>query len=640
MSLLPATTSSVSLWFQRAALALCALALVSSCRSPRVAAPATSAPRDPTSYSEPWRVVLRHLALDLRVDFQARTLSGAATLELTWHDPTARTLVLDTRALTISKVWAEREGGRVELPFSLAPAEPLYGEKLTISLPDGAPQPARVRIEYSTSPEASGLQWMPPELTGGKRTPLMFSQSQAIHARSWVPLQDTPGVRFTYEATLTTPPEVMALMSADNDPAAVRDGSYRFSMPQSIPSYLLAIAAGDLVFRPLSSRAGVWAEPSVVERAAHEFADTERMIAAAEKLYGPYRWGRYDLLILPASFPFGGMENPRLTFLTPTVIVGDRSLVGLVAHELAHSWSGNLVTNSTWSDGWLNEGFTTYVQSRIVEELFGRDEADMDTAIGQRELRDELETLAPEDRVLALPPLVGKDPDEALSGVAYNKGQWFLMFLEQRFGRALFDPFLRRWFDSHAFQTADTGTFERFLARELMQQAPGKVTEAEVRTWLYERGIPALATPVVSTRFVAVERAVAEYLAGARRAEALGSGAWRTFEWVHFLLQLPRTLPVDKLAELDAALHLTATRNPEIAERWYPLAERSGYPAARPAMREFLIANGRRKLIRPLYEALASTPEGLAFARAVFAEARAGYHPITVAMVEQILAGK
>jgi aminopeptidase N len=625
--------------------ALAGALLVTSCRPPPPAAPVAQAIAvEPSSYAEPQHVVIKHLSLALRADFTARTLSGTATLELTWRNPQARELVLDTRGLTVFKAEAQdaqdaQDGGTwKDAPFELAPNDPIFGAKLTIRLPAQAPQAARVRLTYATSPQASGLQWMPPELTLGKKLPLMFSQSQAIHARSWVPLQDTPGVRFTYDAQLTTPPEVMALMSATNDPKAQRTGSYRFDMPQPIPSYLLAIAIGDLVFRPVSERAGVWSEPGMVERAARELEDTEKMIVTAEKLYGPYRWGRYDVLVLPPSFPFGGMENPRLTFATPTIVVGDKSLVSLIAHELAHSWSGNLVTNATWSDIWLNEGFTTYVESRIVEELYGRDVADMEKVIGQVALRDSMEQeIAPADQLLALPPLTGRDPGEASSDVAYVKGQWFLFFLEERFGRATFDAFLRRWFEAHAFATATSAQFEHFLQEELATKQPGKVTEQELRQWIHEPGIPASAVAAKSSRFDAVDAAAAEWLAGKRKAAELPVAGWGWQQWVRFLLQLPRTLPTERVAELDAAHRLTGVANPEIAERWYPLTVRSGYSAARSAIRPFLTSIGRRKLIRPIYTALAETADGFAFAQAVFAEAKAGYHPITVASIEELL---
>ena len=347
---------------------------------PAQAAQASARRHDESSWSEPDKVRIADLALDLKLDFDARQLSGTATYALQWADPKATQLVLDTRDLAIDKVEGEVDGAWTPLQFELAEADPVFGSKLTIQAPQ---RNARIRVTYATSPQASGLQWLEPSMTEGGKLPFMFSQSQAIHARSWVPLQDTPGVRFTYSAHVTTRPDVMVLMSADNDPAAVRDGDYSFTMPQPIPSYLLAIAAGDLVFKPISARSGVWAEPSMVDRAVKEFEDTEQMIVATEGLYGAYRWERYDMLVLPPSFPFGGMENPRLSFITPTVIVGDKSLVSLIAHELAHSWSGNLVTNASWKDIWLNEGFTTYVQGRIVEALYGEELAEMERQIDQ-----------------------------------------------------------------------------------------------------------------------------------------------------------------------------------------------------------------------------------------------------------------
>ena len=589
---------------------------------------------DPNSFAQPGKVRIEHIDLDLRVDMEAKVLRGSATYRLQWLDDRARELVLDTRAIDIRSVQGLDGKQWRDLPFKLDAEDPMFGSALRIRMQQQLPQ---VRIRYSTRPEASGLQWLAPEMTASGK-PFMFSQSQAIHARSWVPLQDTPGVRFTYDARIRTDPALMALMSADNDPAAVRDGDYRFSMPQKIPSYLLAIAVGDLAFKPISSRAGVWAEPSVLAAAAAEFADTEKMIQVAESLYGPYQWGRYDLLILPASFPFGGMENPRLSFITPTVIVGDKSLTSLIAHELAHSWSGNLVTNSSWKDIWLNEGFTSYVENRIVEAVYGKDQADMENVISQFGLSGEIQGLPAKDQLLVLAPLVGRDPDEALTDVAYIKGQWFLSFLEERFGRETFDAFLRHWFDTHAFTSTHSAEFERFLEVELLAKHPGKVSLGEIREWLYEPGIPSFAVPARSARFEAVDAKQAEWLAGKRPAADLGAGAWTTQERVRFLEKMPATLDVERMAELDAALALTGTANAEIAQRWYPLAVRSGYLPARPAIEVFLTKIGRRKLIMPTYEALAETEEGRAFAQQVFEKARPGYHPITVGSVEQVLA--
>ncbi|MGN6108494.1 MAG: M1 family metallopeptidase [Kofleriaceae bacterium] len=591
---------------------------------------------DEHSFSEPDVVRTRHLALDLRADFEARQLVGTATLDLAWLGKDRRKLVLDTRDLVIEKVEGRTgRGAWRTLRFELGAVDPHLGQPLVIALDQPCTQ---VRIAYRTQPQASGLQWLPAQITADGKHPFLFTQSQAIHARSWVPLQDTSRVRFTYAAHIATPPDLMAVMSANNDPRAVRDGDYRFEMPQPIPSYLLALAVGDLVFKPISKRSGVWAEPSVVDGALAEFADTEKMIQVAEKLYGPYRWGRYDLLILPASFPFGGMENPRLSFITPTVIAGDKSLVGMIAHELAHSWSGNLVTSATWKDLWLNEGFTSYVENRIVESVYGLERAEMEKVLSQGELRRRVKDHPEPRQLLRQRAMKGLDPEEGSSVVAYEKGAWFLATLERRFGRARFDAFLRRWFDRHAFQSVTTEDFVAFLRRDLMANRRGAFSEAELTDWLDRPGVPASAIPTVSTRLNAVGAARKLWLHGAKRASQLGTTGWSTQEWAYFLDGMPDQLTHAQLSELDKAYKLTGTRNAEIAERWYPLAIRSGYREARPAIAAFVEKIGRRKLVLPIYRALVASPDGLVFARETFARVRANYHPITATTVEEILA--
>ncbi|MDR0184136.1 M1 family metallopeptidase [Lysobacter arvi] len=596
----------------------------------------TAAEVDEYSFAEPDKVRIDDLALELKVDFDQRQLGGSATYTLEWLDPKATQLVLDTRDLTIEKVVGERSDGKWEdLKFALGDKDKVLGSKLTIEAPQRNP---RIRVTYRTSPDASGLQWLTPEMTQGKKTPFMFSQSQQIHARSWVPLQDTPRVRFTYTAHVTAPQDAMVLMSADNDPKATRDGDYSFKMPQKIPSYLLAIAAGDLVFQPISERAGVWAEPGMVKKAADEFVDTDRMMQTAERLYGPYRWERYDILVLPPSFPYGGMENPRLTFATPTVIVGDKSLVSLVAHELAHSWSGNLVTFSTPKDSWLNEGFTSYVENRIVEDLYGKEAADMEKVISRNELAAEYKELDPKLQVLALRPGTLADPDGQSSSTVYTKGAWFLQFLEERFGREAFDPFLKEYFNHFAFQSIPTTKFIEYAKANLLDKYPGKVTEAELDQWIYEPGVPDTAPRTASPRFDAVDAARKAWLDGGTLPAKDVTAKWSTQEWVHFIDAMPETLKPGQLAALDAAFHFTGTPNGEIAQRWYPLAVRSGYTQANQAAAEFIARVGRRKLIMPTYAELVKTPEGLKLAESTFAKARAGYHPITTQSVEETIA--
>jgi aminopeptidase N len=594
-------------------------------------------PADPHSYANTAEVVVSHIALDLGVDFEARRLVGTAELALDWKNPSARQLVLDTRDLEIGAVEAvDASGSAKPASFALDRRDAILGSALRIRLDAQAPV---VRIRYKTSPDASGLQWMTAEQTAGKRHPFMFSQSESIHARSWVPLDDTPSVRFTYTARVHVPRELRAIMSAPNDLDHALDGEFAFDMDKPIPSYLLAIAVGDIAARSTGPRSAVYAEPSIVDAAAKEFSDTERMIETTEKLYGPYRWGRYDVLVLPPSFPFGGMENPCMTFATPTVIVGDKSLVSLVAHELAHSWSGNLVTNAAWKHMWLNEGFTSYVENRIVEAVFGKAQADEEFILAADELRGDIaETPKPDQRLV--PNFDGRDPDDAGSDFAYTKGAWLLRTLEASYGREVFDPYLRAYFDHFAFRSITTDEMLAYLDENLIRRNPGHMSLAAVKAWIDEPGIPADASMPVSPRFEAIAEARSEFLAGKRKADALDAKSWNTQEWMYFLDGLPKKLSKAQMEDLDAACHLTGAANAEIARRWYLVAIRSDYRPAREAMADYMTRIGRRYLVVPLYEALAKTPDGLAFARGVYAKAKPGYHPMTQASIEKVLARK
>ena len=592
-------------------------------------------PADPHSYSQAHIVAVTAVALDLDVSFERKALEGHAELSLDWKDPKAAALVLDTRDLEIAKVEASNADGTwTEAKHAIGERDATLGQKLTIETPA---RPAKVRVHYRTGPAASGLQWLTPEQTLGKKHPFMFSQSQAIHARSWIPLQDTPAVRFTYSATIRAPKGLRAVMSADNDPKATGEGGYRFVMPQKIPSYLLALAVGDIAFASLGKRTGVYAEPERIRAAAKEFTDTEAMIDATEKLYGPYRWERYDLLVLPPSFPFGGMENPRLTFATPTIIAGDKSLVALVAHELAHSWSGNLVTNASWAHLWLNEGFTVYVENRITEAVFGVEQALMDRVIEEHELIEEMKDLEPELQKL-LPNLGARDPDDTFTDVPYTKGAWLLRTLEQRAGRERFDAFLRGWFDSHAFGSVTTRDFIAYLDEKLRKGSPELMPEAELAEWLTAPGIPVSALRAKSPRLEAVEQASAKFFAGELEADALGAEKWVTQEWLHFLNGMPQDASVEQLAAIDAAWKLTQTGNAEIAMRWFLAGIRADYAPIRAPLEEYLVGIGRRKLVVPLYEELAKTPANKVFAEQVFAKAKPGYHPLTQKTVAEKLA--
>lgn len=596
-----------------------------------VAAQAT----DPHSYAQPQQVVVSHIDLDLKVDFPHRQLDGVATLTLDWKDASAQNLVLDTEALKIASVEALDGNGHAHpLKYALAGSVPNMGSKLTISAPK---HPHEVRIAYTTSPDASGLQWLTAAQTADRKLPFLFSQSEATHARSWIPLQDSPAIRFTYKAHVSAPKDVRVVMSAPNDPEHPLDGSFDFNQTHPIPSYLMAIAAGDLDVRETGPRSAVYAEPSMVAKAAHEFEDTEKMIETTEKLYGPYRWGRYDILVLPPSFPFGGMENPNMTFATPTIIVGDKSLVSVISHELAHSWSGNLVTNATWRDGWLNEGFTTYVQGRITEALYGQRQETEETLLDIRNLQKSIGRM-PENAQRLAPQPREMDADDELSDVAYDKGSWFLRTLEHKFGRAHFDAWLKSYFDHFAWHSITTEQMLAYLKPNLIDKYPGKMSWDEVKAWVYGAGIPKDAPIPDSPRFDAIDTERKAFLAGKLNAGQLDAKEWNTQEWLYFLDRLPDAPPLEKMQQLDDAWHLTGTPNAEIGMRWYVHAIAAGDKAVWPAAAEFATRIGRLKLTMPVYKALSATPEGLAYAEMVYAGAKDGYHPLTRMAVERLFA--
>lgn len=589
-------------------------------------------PHDVHSFAQPDVARVTHVALNLAANFDEKSLSGTATLTVE-AVPDAEEIVLDVRGLIIQEITDE---GGTGLDFQVGDSDDLLGAPLTVSLPQGS---NRIVVHYRTGEGADAVQWLNSEQTSSGQ-PFLFTQGQAILTRTWIPTQDSPGIRQTYEAEINVPEGLTAVMSADgNSPDGEVTGSgrtvFRFEMDEPIPPYLIALAIGDLEFRELGPRSGVWAEPQVVEAASNEFVDVEAMIDAAEELYGPYRWGRYDLLVLPPSFPFGGMENPRLTFATPTILAGDRSLVSLVAHELAHSWSGNLVTNATWDDFWLNEGFTSYFENRIMEAISGPEYAAMLRSLSQDGLRAEIEELDEADTHLRL-NLEGRDPDDGMTAIAYDKGAEFLFTTEIIVGRERFDAFLRNYFDTYAFQPMTTERFLAYMDEELFAGDVELRAQVDPEAWIYGPGLPDNAAGVVSEAFARVE-AQAEAFSGGGAPSELVTTDWTTHEWLHFLRALPETLTPEQLTALDSAFGFTETGNSEVRFAWLRVAIRNRYEPAFESLEAFLTEQGRRKFILPLYTDLAATDWGREMAERIYGEARPGYHAITSNSVDEVL---
>jgi leukotriene A-4 hydrolase/aminopeptidase len=586
---------------------------------------------DVHSFARPAEIAVKHLSLNLTTDFEAKTLSGKATLTVE-NKTKADTLFVDTHNLTIEKVTL----GTEEKPaiFALGKRVEHLGQPLSIRLSSGDTQ---VHIYYTTSPQAEALQWLSPQQTAGKKQPFLFTQSQAILARTWVPIQDSPGIRFTYDATIKVPAALLALMSADNPTSRNTEGIYTFKMDKPIPAYLLALSVGDLAFESLGPNTGVYAEPVTLKKAVYEFDDLEKMLNAAEKIYGKYAWGRYDLLVLPPSFPFGGMENPKLTFATPTILAGDRSLTSLVAHELAHSWSGNLVTNQTWNDFWLNEGFTVYFERRIMEELYGKPYADMLAQLGQQDLKHTVEEFGEKSKDTQLKlELAGRNPDDGVSDIAYEKGYAFLLLLERTVGREKWDAFVKNYFQKFSFQSMNTEDFLDYLQEQLFDKDSEQFNQLNIQEWIYGQGLPANIPKVSSDRFTAVEKAVNQWKQGTT-ATQLTTKEWSSHEWLHFIRHLPTRMSVGQMEDLDKAFHFTNSGNSEILAAWFIHAIQNNYTAAYPALERFLVNVGRRKFLTPLYQALIKTPEGKTMAKEIYAKARPNYHFVAIHTIDALL---
>jgi aminopeptidase N len=593
--------------------------------------------RDNHSYAQPAIARVTHVDLDLTADFTAHTLGGTAALDVqTAAD--GNTLTLDTGGLNIESV-TDQAG--TALAWTLGTVDKVLGAPLRIEL--GAAR--RVVVHYRTSADAPALQWLTPAQTAGKKLPYLFNQSEPILTRTWIPTQDSPGIRQTWSARVVAPAALTVVMSAEMlgplPGPTIDTRAWRFNMQHPVAPYLMAIAIGDLSFQSLGKRTGVYTEPAMLPAAAAELVDVEKMIEAAEALYGPYRWGRYDLLVLPPSFPYGGMENPRLTFATPTIIAGDRSLVDLVAHELAHSWSGNLVSNATWPDFWLNEGFTDYFEGRIMERVYGAAAAEMNADLGWDSLQEVIKLVGgmkSADTRLHI-DLKGRDPEEGQTELPYQKGAAFLRTIEAAVGRERWDAYLRDYFDRHAFQPQTSAGFLQDLRANLIHGDAALEEKLGLDDWVYGTGLPANAVHVKAAAFVRIDAAAAAF--ASRGGAGLEVANWNTAERVRFLNRLPRQLSSKQLASLSDLFNLANQHNSEVRFAWLQLAIANRYPPAEAQAEDFLMSMGRRKFVLPLFRSLMAQGEwGQAIARRVYAQARPGYHSVTVNSVDKVVTAR
>jgi leukotriene-A4 hydrolase len=584
---------------------------------------------EPHSYAQPNEAVITHLNLDIDVNFETEVISGSASYAI--DNNNASQIILDAKNLVIEKVQADGK----DTGFSLGTYDESLGQPLNIKI-NGSTK--NITVFYQTTDKTEAVQWLNPQQTADKTQPFLFTQGQAILTRTWIPIQDSPQIRITYDATVRVPKELMAVMSAENPKVKSPNGEYHFKMVQKIPPYLMALAVGDIAYKAVSNRTGVYAENSMVDAVQEEFSEMENMLVEAEKLYGKYAWDQFDVIVLPPSFPFGGMENPRLTFATPTLIAGDKSLTSVIAHELAHSWSGNLVTNTTWDDFWLNEGFTVYFENRIMEALYGKDRANMLGLIARQDLNEEIEGFkdTPEKTHLKL-NLKGQNPDDGMNSIAYDKGFLFLKTLEETIGREKFDVFLKNYFQSNAFTTMTTEKFIVYLNENLLDKHSVKFNTDE---WVYNPGIPSNAFEIKSDKFENVSNTIKEIVT-TNKVNAVVAKDWTTQEWVYFIRNFPTDITPEQMALIDNAFDLTNSKNSHKAMVWYEQAINHNYKGNNVDMKieEFLTRVGRRWYVSTLYKAFANADkvdEGMA----IYKKARSNYHSVTVNTIDEVLGYK
>lgn len=568
-------------------------------------------PRDIFSAAETAAVRVRHLELDLEVDFAARRIRGTATHTIENLAATDR-FIVDTRDLEI--LGATIDGSATTWSLGEPTAA---GRALSIGI---TPSTRSVRIEYETTRTSGGLYWLMPLQTFGDEAPFLFTLGQPDRTRDWIPIQDTPGVRMSYGATIRVPPGLLALMSARNPTATSPDGTYRIEMPYPIPPYLIALAVGRLEFRSLDGRSGIYAEPVVLDDAMHDLSYVPEMMGATEEFLGAYPFERYDLVLLPPSFPAGGMENPMLNFINvASVVSGNRESPplphGLIAHELAHSWAGDLVTCGTWSDTWLNEGFATYYASRIMEAMRGFEIGEIGHWFDRSGFESYVQQTADSRREVLHIDFRPGDPLSIFSPTSYNKGSLFLKMLEDRMGRETFDRFARSYFARYANGWVDDRAFLDHLAR-YVPDGDALLLEA----WIYEPGLPSNVTaPARSTLWDRIAVEAGRFRSGAA-ASSLDTNGWTSYEHGLFLWQIT-DLVGGRIAELDAEFGYSTMATPSI--HWFLAVASRLYAPGIPMLESYLRRATWNAL--PIFERLSQTAGGRAWAIALYESVRPHY---------------
>ncbi|OAL03456.1 leukotriene A-4 hydrolase [Phaeosphaeriaceae sp. SRC1lsM3a] len=614
-------------------------------------------PRDPNTLSNYHNYVTRHTSVDFEIDFEKKRLVGSVVLKLESLVDEKVDVVLDSSFLDVSE--AKVDGQKAE--FKIGDRVDAYGSPLTVTLPKAIPKGKTVEIEFAvaTTDKCTALQWMTPAQTSNKKHPYMFSQCQAIHSRSVFPCQDTPDVKSTFSFALRSPLPVLAsglpTGATDYQPPK-KDGEsgtlkYTFEQPVAITSYLFAVASGDVACAAIGPRSTVWSGPEELLDCQRELeGEIEPFMKAVESIVKPtYQWTQYNVLILPPSFPYGGMENPVWTYATPSIISGDKQNIDVIAHELSHSWSGNLVSAASWEHFWLNEGWTTYLERRIQAAIHGEEHRHFSAIIGWKALEESIERYGKDHEYTKLViDLKGQDPDDAFSSIPYEKGFHALYQFELLLGKDKWDTFIPHYFETFKFKSIDSYDFKSclidFFAKD--SEANKKLAEFDWDKLFYAPGYPPKPefdqTMVKSCYELADkwEKLTTKNSSSDFKPHSSDVSGWVSNQSVVFLERIQGfadKLTSEQIHLLGHTYGYVDTQNIEVLSRYLSAGLMAKAKETYQPSADLVGRIGRMKFVRPMYRLLALADRDLAVK--TFEKNRDFYHPICRQMVEKDLLG-
>lgn len=608
--------------------------------------PSKSPEIDPSTFSNYYEFKVNETVLNFDIDFSKKKVSGDVTFDLISKNSDLKEIWLDTSYLIIHSITINDQPTKSTLNER---TEPL-GSRLNITLPSSTSN-ITLRILFETTSKCTALQFLEKEATDGKSAPYLFSQCQAIHARSLFPCFDTPSIKSPYKMSVKSPyPSLMSGREVSSETTDI----YKFNQPIPIPSYLISLASGDITLKPIGPRSSVFCESINVDKCKYEFEnDMENFIVTAESLVFSYEWDKYNALVLPLSFPYGGMENPNITFVTPTLISGDRENVDVLAHELSHSWSGNLVTNCSWEHFWINEGWTVYLERRIQGQLHGQKVRDFSGIIGWIDLENSITSMgksADKFSTLVQNLANGVDPDDSFSSVPYEKGYNLLYHIENTVGIEQFNKFIPYYFNNFKYKSLDTYQFLDCLY-DFFKSQKHQLDTIDWETWLFKPGMPPQ-KPNFDTSLVNECYNLADKWFNAiinneslDQFEANDISNFSANQSVVFLDTLSSFNKADDfhwsnhknaLKELsDKYSTYSNSKNCEVIFRWFILQVGGHNPNFYDQLGDWLGTVGRMKFVRPGYLILNDVDHDKAVS--YFEKFELSYHPICKSLVKKDL---